>query len=189
MPDVDSGSAVEIPDEELVRRAQRGDPDGSSQIVERYSPLLVRFCYRYLGRFDEAEDAVQDVLSTIVAGHWPEGTLRSWVFRLARNRCIDLLRARNDGQVMGLSVRGDSKLPSPHTGPRTAVLREDRHQDLRRHLESLVPEHREVLVLRYFESLARREIAEVLELSDSVVKSRLFEARRQLQRMISETKN
>ena len=188
MQNLNGGNQARIEDEELVRRAREDDPEAASELVSRYRPALVRFCYRYFGHVEESEDVAQDVLGAITAdGRWPEGNFRAWVYRLARNRCLNLVKRRQDGWIGAGSILGDSHLPSPHTGPRSASLRKERNEGLRRHLASLTPNQREILVLRYFEDLSRRQIAEVLELSESVVKSRLFEAMRQLQRIMKDT--
>ena len=179
MPAVDSNPPSRTDELDLEARARSGDRAAVVKLLDRLGVDLARFCHRYLGDLHEAEDAAQDVLIVLTKeGRWPQGGL-AWVLRVARNRCLDLAKRRQDGRV-GVGAFGNSQLPSPRTGPRTALARQQEHELLRQHISSLTQPHGEVLMLRYFEDLSRKEIAEVLELSESVVKSRLFEARKEL---------
>lgn len=179
------------PDADLVRsledRAREGDRDAIDEVVLRSRDGLVRFCYRYLGNVAEAEDATQDTFTALIrSAEWPRGSLRAWLYRVARCRCLDRLKRRGLGPERITSVVGESALGSPRTGPRTALGRLEEQERLQARLATLSPAKAEVLVLRFFEGLARREIAQVLELPESVVKSRLFEGVQELRRDITE---
>ena len=181
MPAVNSKPPSQTGEPELEARARSGDQAAMAKLLDRSRDDLTRFCYRYLGNVHEAEDAAQDVLVSLAERKsWPEGSFRAWLFRIARNRCLDLIRHRRGGRVGIGSFLGDSRLPSPRTGPRTALLRQEEQEALRRQLTLLSPDQAEVLMLRYFEGLSRKEIAEILEVAESVVKSRLFAGAREL---------
>ncbi len=187
MPALRSEPVSSPGDEELVLRARQGDGEVVGELVSRYRPAIVRFCFGCLGNAQDAEDAAQDVFGKLSPGcEWPQGAFRPWLYRVARNRCLDLAKMRGRNRVAAGSFVHDSRLPSPRTGPRTAVLREERREHTRRLVAAMPEAQREVLVLRYFEDLSRREIAEVLGLSVSVVKLRLFEARQQLKERLRE---
>ena len=172
-------------DELLVASARDGDVDAMAALCEFYREPLLRFCYRHLGQVDEAEDATQDVLTRVVAeDRWPAGSIRAWFFRIARNHCLDLRKQRRDGRVGVGTLFAESRFPSPQTGPRTSVARRERGEQIREALSAMTAAHAEVLMLRYFDDLSRQEIAELLELPESVVKSRLFEARREMSRRL-----
>ena len=176
-------------DDELLRRARGGDTQARGELVSRYQETIVRFCQTYLGGLHDAEDAAQDVMACVATGdRLPDQRFRPWLYRVARNRCLAVLRTRRNGRVgVGLSA-GASRWPSPRTGPRTAVLRNEWYERLHKLVDTMPEHHREVLILRYFEDLGRKEIAEVLELSESVVKSRLFEARQKLREQLQESR-
>ncbi len=176
-------------DDELLRRARGGDTQARGELVSRYQETILRFCQAYLGGLHDAEDAVQDVMACVATGdRLPDQRFRPWLYRVARNRCLAALRTRRDGRVGAGLVADDSRWPSPRTGPRTAVLRNEWYERLHT-LVATMPQHqREVLILRYFEDLGRKEIAEILELSESVVKSRLFEARQKLREQLQESR-
>ena len=177
-------------DDELLRRAVGGDAGATEALVSRYQSAMQRFCQALLGNVHDAEDAVQDVMSCVAAGdRLPNERFRPWLYRVARNRCLADLRRRKDGRVGAGSAVRDSRWASPRTGPRTALLRNEWYDRLRGLVETMPEHHREVLILRYFEDLDRGEIAEILELSESVVKSRLFEARRKLREHLQDSQS
>ena len=188
MSTTQSRSGASLDDEVLIARARDGDNGAVGELMARSREAVVRFCLRYLGDPHEAEDAAQDVLAQVASGsRWPEGAFRPWLYRMARNRCLDLLKARRGGRVGAGPLVRDSRWPSPRTGPRTALLRDERRERIRGLVAAMPEPHREVLILRYFEDLSRGEIAQVLGLPVSLVKSRLFEARQKLKERLYES--
>lgn len=180
---------VETETGRFEERARAGDVAAKAELLGRSRESLVRFSYRYLSDVHLAEDVAQDVLATVSAeGQWPQGNLRSWLLRLARNRCLDVLKSRKDGRVGAGSFLSDPSQISPRTGPRTAFARQERAELLRKQLAGLREPLAEVLMLRYFEDLSHKDIAEVLDLPESTVQSRLLAGRRELQRKMNEEK-
>lgn len=176
-------------DDELLRRARDGDTRARGELVSRYQETILRFCQTYLGGLHDAEDAAQDVMACVATGdRLPDQRFRPWLYRVARNRCLAALRKRRNGRVGAGPVAGESRWTSPRTGPRTAALRNEWYERLHELVDTMPEHHREVLILRYFEDLGRKEIAEILELSESVVKSRLFEARQKLREQLQESR-
>lgn len=116
----------------------------------------------------------------------PGGSLRACLFRVARYRCLDRLKRRGLGPVPIGSVVAESELGTPRTGPRTVLHRREYQELVRAGLSALPPAKAEVLVLRFFEGLQRKEFASVLDLPESVVKSRLFEGVQELRRGLPE---
>lgn len=166
-------------DLELATAFRDGDERAFAALFERFRRPLYVFALRMLGDADAARDLVQDVFVRV----WerraqldrPE-SFRSWLFAVARNRCLSLLR-RDRGQV-ALDDAPDEALAIA-----AAVDGPERDQDLallRRALAGLKVEYREVLVLREYQELSYAEIAQVTESTESAVKSRLFKARRAL---------
>jgi RNA polymerase sigma-70 factor, ECF subfamily len=158
----------------LVARLIDRDPEAANLLNKLYRDKLVRFCWGYLGRLDQAEDAVQDICYKILESGKVPRQFRPWIYRIARNHCLNLLRERagrhDDGTLPTISQIQDTL-----TGHLTQLVREEERSRLAALVRTLSVEQSEVLRLRYVENLSRSEIAEVLGLPETVVKSRIFE--------------
>jgi RNA polymerase sigma-70 factor (ECF subfamily) len=166
----------------LVRRLRKGDDEAGEKLQDLYRVTLVRFAQRYLGDLHDAEDAVQDVFARILTSKAEPLNFRLWAYRIARNVCLNQLRStgrRKDGLL--LSTAFDVAVEK--AGALTGIVRAEDAAELAATLDKLSEAQREVLVLRHFEGLGREEIATVLELPVSVVKSRLFEGVNRLRQL------
>jgi RNA polymerase sigma-70 factor, ECF subfamily len=139
-----------------------------------YRRKLVRFCRGYLGDLLEAEDAVQDVFYRVLTSSTHPDSFRAWIYQIARNRCLDLLRARGRKREEG-KLLDDANLQPDLTGNLTRLVRLELRSHLHHLMAGLTSGQREVLRLRYVEGLSRGEIAQVLDIAEPLVKSRLFE--------------
>lgn len=165
----------------LVLRLRSGEEEAGKMLDELYRHSLQRFCRGYLGRADEVEDVVQDVFCRILNSETIPEKFRAWIYQIARNRCLDALR-RRARRPSDKTLLTDVHLESVLTGNLTRLVRKEQRARLLQLLATLSADQREVLSLRYTEGLSRGEIAEVLEISESVVKSRLFEGLEKLRR-------
>lgn len=177
-------------DEALLRRAQGGEADAFETLVRRYTQPLYAFATRILGDADDAADAVQhtfvqcyNALSRLRA----DTPLRPWFYRVARNRCLDLLRQRK--AIQPDTSRDDEDEPDalaalPDTGPSLESLAERR--DLQRLLAEAIADlpakYREVVVLRYEGDLTFGEIAETLGIPENSAKT-LFQRAKTMLRL------
>lgn len=159
----------------LMAAWRRGDMGAARLLLDRFRGPLLRLCLSYLRDHADAEDAVQAVLVRAQASAALPDHPRAWLYRVARNHCLNLRR--------GLARRRDrERLPTGAdvsatlAGQLTRMVRSEQRASLRRLLETLPPDQRETLWLRYVEELPRAEIAEVMEVSLAAVKSRLYEA-------------
>ena len=159
-------------DDALVARLQAGDEVAFEVLFDRYSAPLLSFCRHMLGRTDEAEDAVQQVFASAHADlqrNPREPQLKPWLYTIARNRCLSMLRARREQ-------------PSDEVEPSTAGLQEQvqARADLRELVADLgdLPENqRAALLLTELEDLSHAEAATVLDCEASQVKGLVFRAR------------
>ena len=165
----------------LVQRLRAGDPAAAHALESDYRSAIVRFAYGYLGDAAAAEDAAQDVFVKALSATSVPESVKPWLYRIARNHCLNLLRHKR--------VRAEESFPSrapfadSMTGQLTRLVRAENQAQLRERLGRLTSDQREVLELRYGEDLGREEIALVLDLAPSVVKSRLYEAMKRLREM------
>ena len=172
----------------LIERLRRGDSAAATLLDRLFRDALLRFCWGYLGQMEEAEDALQDIwFKVLTATNVPE-RLRPWLYKIARNHCLNLIRnraRRKNGQVLPDA----SQIEDAMTGHLTKLAKDELRSRLSELLGRLPNAQREVLRLRYVEGLSRNEIAEVLELSESLVKSRLFEGLKKLREHASLLEN
>lgn len=174
----DSGAAKRAGGGDLLARLRAGDPDAAHELEREYRPALVRFAHGYLGDAAAAEDAAQDVLVKALSAKATPDALRPWLYRIARNHCLNLVRNRRTRAEEHLPSRAPFAMSA--IGHLTRLVAMEDVEALRARLQTLSMEHREVLELRYGEGLSRVEIAEVLDLAPSIVKSRLYEATKKL---------
>ena len=175
-------------DELIVERALTGDAEAFGEIVRRWERRIFALTYGMLGREEDARDATQETFLAAfrnLRGFRGEAKVSSWLHRIAVNQCITRQRRT---KVRGESALEDEQerqagtfaMPLSFSPARVA---EGRQQTMavRRAINSLPIELRQVVVMKEFEELTFREIADALDLPLSTVKSRLYTALKQLQ--------
>lgn len=171
-------------DQLLMERLRAGDNRAIAAIERRYGEELRLFCRRMLNDAAQAEDTVQDVLTTccrLEAESLPQHSIRGWLYQTARRRCIDAQRKRHDAAPPAARAARGAQ-PSfnhaidPLTTPAGKVLKRDRAARVLAVLQELDEDLRSVVVMRYFQELSREEIAEAIGLSIPGTKARLSKA-------------
>ncbi len=157
----------------LIGHLRDGNADAADLLERIYREKLICFCLGYLRRRDEAEDVVQEVFYRVLTSVTVPENFRAWIYKICRNRCLDLVRSRGRRRDND-SLPDPSRLDAELTGYLTQMVRGEQWDALRRLVASLPADQREVLHLRYAEGLSRAEIAEVLEIDEKLVKSRLY---------------
>jgi RNA polymerase sigma-70 factor (ECF subfamily) len=149
----------------------KGDPQALGGLYEMYGERIFRYAYRMLGNRSDAEDATAETFLRVLrrsAELRADGAFRTWLFRIARNLCIDKLR-----QHKLLELPPDAQYSGGED--RTAL-----RITVQQALADLPVEYRDPLVLCDLEDMAAREAAEVLRISVPALKSRLYRGRRAL---------
>jgi RNA polymerase sigma-70 factor, ECF subfamily len=168
----------------LVCRLRQGDDQAGTLLDALYRTRLLRFSLGYLGSREEAEDVVQEVFYRVLASDKVPDCFRAWVYQITRNRCLDLLRTRKR-RPRDEELPSDSQLVARVTGNLTRLVHREQQERVARALRFLPLHQQEVIRLRYAEGLSRAEIGKVLDLAESVVKSRLYEGIEVMRRQIS----
>ncbi len=163
----------------LVLRLRDGEMDAAALLDELYRDLLFRFCWGYLRNRDECEDAVQDICCKVLSSAEIPEDFRPWLYKVARNHCLNLIRRRQRHPDEN-AAPPPSGLTIDLTGQLTRLVRNEANERLANLVDALPAIYQEVLRLRYVEELSRTEIAKVLDLPESLVKSRLFDGLRKL---------
>jgi RNA polymerase sigma factor (sigma-70 family) len=166
-------------DERLVAALRRGDEKAFEAIYDRHHRALLGFCRHMLGSHEEAEDALQRVF-VAAHRHLSDGTapinLKPWLYTIARNRCLSMLRARRETLALD-----DVREPSAN-GLALAdevELGEDL-KDLLGDVARLPDDQRAALVLAELGDLSQQEIATILDVRTDKVKALIFQAREAL---------
>lgn len=162
-----------------LARLRAGDAEAAALLTQLYHDPLMRFAWGYLGNPHDAEDAVQDVLLKVQALSEPPENFRAWLYRTARNHCLNLRRSRGRRRDDAALHSGFGP-PATFAGQLTRLVRAEQRSRVGHLLAALPQQYREVLWLRYVEGLSRSEVATVLELEESLVKSRLYDGLRKL---------
>jgi RNA polymerase sigma factor (sigma-70 family) len=164
-------------DERLVALVRHGDARAFEAIYDRHHRGILAFCRHMLGSREEAEDAVQHTfLSAYRALRDSEQdvALRAWLYAIARNRCLSMLRARREDDPLA-----DAAEPSV-VGLAAEVERREDLRQLLRDLHGLPDDQRAALVLAEVADLGHDEIAQVIGVPRKKVKALVFQARESL---------
>src|SRR3954467_8071478 len=163
-------------DERLVALTRRGNQAAFETLVSRYEARLLAFCRHMLGSREDAEDVLQEVFAAgfnaMVADERPIN-VRPWLYRIARNRCLNHLRRQTaigvDSMDVHLADHGTSTADRVHD-------RED-FRELIADVQTLPETQRTALLLREIDALSYEQIAEAMETTVPSVKSLLVRAR------------
>jgi RNA polymerase sigma factor (sigma-70 family) len=165
-------------DDRLARLAAGGDRQALEAIYRRYYQPIYRYCRAILGDHDLAQDALQATMlkaSAALAGERRTIALKPWLFRIAHNEAITILRARRPTAEL------DAEHPAPHVDVERSVAERERLRELVRDLERLPDRQRGALVMRELNGLGFREIGSALGVSPEAAKQVVYEARVSLQ--------
>jgi len=168
----------------LIEQAQHGDRNAFGELVGRYYPGVVRVVYRLCGDTGLAEDMAQEAFLrgwiNLPSFH-PQSSLRNWLYRIAVNATLDVLRRKTEEPLEEEAVQ---MYPDTAAGPEAALIEKERVAYLQQALRSLPDAARSVLVLREYGGLSYQEIASVLDIPVGTVMSRLNYARNRLRELL-----
>ena len=179
---------------ELIARLQKRDETAFEELLRQYEKKVYTLCFRMCGNSEDAEEAAQDTFLALWRGidrFRQESSLSTWIYRLASNACIDLLRRRKK-QGSSLSLDDEELfLDAVDSAPRPqdAVEHREAQKLLQEGLSALPEEYRKVLILREIEGLSYTEIAESASLELGTVKSRISRGRVLLRNFLSGSGN
>ena len=183
-------------EQHLLDKAQRGDQAAFGELVQLYEKKVYALTLRMCKNPDDAAEAAQEAFLAAWQGlkvFRGESSFSTWLYRLASNASVDLLRReqRHRGAA-GPSLNDEetyADVPSDAPDPQTLAERSELRQQIEAGLRALTPEHREVLILREMHQLSYDEIARVLSLDTGTVKSRISRARKQLRNFLLRSGN
>lgn len=183
-----------LSDEQAMRRVQRRD-DGQAfaLLVRRWEQPIRRLCLQMTGDIHRAEDLAQETFAQLFFHrhrYRGESRFSTFLWRIAVNQCLNERRAVERRRESSLDDESGQTYATVHTmtssarSPSAVVENEERAEMLRQALLRLPETHRVVVVLRHYENLKFREIADALDLPEGTVKSRMADALTQLARWL-----
>lgn len=183
-------------EERWIAGARRGDADAFESLMHLHEKQIYGLCLRLCGNSEDAREVAQETFLSAWQGlpaFRGDASFPTWLYRLASNACMDLLRReRRSRGAAGPSLDDtlvNFEIPDPMPGPQEHAEQDELHQAVLKGLETLSPEHREVLILREIHQLSYDEISEVLDLDEGTVKSRINRARKQLRAFLARSGN
>jgi RNA polymerase sigma factor (sigma-70 family) len=169
-----------LSDDRLARQAASGDERAFAAIFDRYHQRLYRYCLATVGDSQDAQEALQNTMVKALRalpGEQRRIQLRPWLYRIAHNESIDLLRRRRDTRQL------DAELPAQGPGLAEDAASRERLRRLISDLDELPERQRGALVMRELGGLDFAEIGTALGTSAAVARQTLYEARLGLQKM------
>src|SRR6516164_10532244 len=184
------------PEHSLVSRCLSGDDTAWEQLVRLHTRPVYALCYRFTGSATEAQDLTQEVFlrvfRTLKSFRSAEGSFATWLARVTRNLLIDHYRRTRQQRVTDSIEDQLPMLEEVGAGaparPDHALAGREASEILQATLQRLSPDLREAVILRDLQEMEYREIAEVLDIPEGTVKSRINRGRAELARLLRKQK-
>lgn len=183
-------------DTEMLRLVLAGDTTAYRGLVEKYQGRVYSMVYGMLRNREDARDITQDAFVKAynhLNNFRLESSFYTWLYKIAMNLAIDLVRKKkrrnNTSFEEEIGTRGeDGGLSELHhaDGPSKALERKQLHARILDALDHLPEDQRQAILLRELEGLSYKEIADVMDIPEGTVMSRLFYARKKLQKLLTE---
>ena len=173
---------------EIIRSVLRGNVNDFEKLVTAYEKNVYNLALRMVGDPEDAADMTQETFIKAyraLSSFRGDSKFSSWLYRIASNVCLDFLRSRSRHPQVSLSTvdeddRATFELPDMRQNPEEQLMKKLGMEAVRRGLEQLPEQQRQILVLRELGGLSYAELAQTLGLEEGTVKSRIFRARKRL---------
>lgn len=181
-------------EQEWVSAARQGDQGAFEELVHLYEKRVLALTRRMCKNPEDAAEAAQEAFFAAWQGlqnFRGESSFSTWLYRMASNACVDLLRREGRRQAAVSLDDGELNLDIPASipSPQEEAERRELGEQIEEGLRALPPEYRAVLVLRELHQLRYEEIAGALGLDIGTVKSRISRGRKRLRRFLLESGN
>ena len=171
-------------DEVLIGRIAKGDRLAMQVLFARHHVRVYRFVLRLVGNATAAEDLISEVFLDV----WRQAdrfegrsAVSTWLLAIARFKALSALRKKPDEE---LDEETAEAIEDTSDDPEVALEKKDKSAVLRRCLEKLSPEHREIIDLVYYHEKSVEEVAEIVGIPENTVKTRMFYARKKLAELL-----
>lgn len=188
---------ITIDEIKCVKKAARGDANAFEELVVRYQSQIYQLCFRMTGNADDAQDMTQETFLKAwkhLSGFQFDAAFSTWLYRLASNCCLDYLRGLKRRPTVSLTVENNEDeeildVEDTSPSPEEIAITNEERENLKLAMEQLDDEQRQLLTLRVVNDLSYTQIAEVLNIKEGTVKSRLSRARENLRKKLVQIGN
>lgn len=183
----------------LVKRLRKKDPEAYAEFLESIEQPLINFIYRYVGNLNTAEDLFQESFVRFLKSidrFEPTASLKTYIFTIARNLCLDHLKAKknrvedpaidddDEGQVIKMT-----ELLMTYDNPSKTVEEKEMQERVLSKLQKISEINREALILRLYSGFSYEEISEITGVPVGTCKFRVHSAIEMLKELMGENKN
>ena len=173
----------------IVQRVLEGDTNAVEELVLEYEKKVYNVALRMLNNSEDAADMTQEAFIKAynsLSGFRGDSKFSVWLTRIVSNLCLDFMRSRNRRPTVSLSMEDEDgedvqlDIADTSQSPEQLLERSLTRESVRRGLQSLPEDYREILLLREIQGLSYDEIAAALDIEVGTVKSRIFRGRKKL---------
>lgn len=177
-----TGPDQALPDRELVRRAQQGDPAAFNDLVLRHQEKIFNAVYRFAGNWEDACDITQRAFINAfrkIAEFKGDSAFTTWMYRIAFNQSVSFRRESGRQKAVSLYAKDEEMVHEPvyEENPGGRMESEDSQRKVQQALSTLEEEDRKIIVLKDLQNYSYDDIAAILEIPKGTVRSRLHRAR------------
>ncbi|AKP49925.1 RNA polymerase sigma factor [Cyclobacterium amurskyense] len=182
------------PDDQIIQRAQKGDPIAQGLLVKSWYKRVFNYSLRILGDYDAAMEVSQQTFITVwlkLPALKDAAKFQTWLYTILHNHCLGERRKTTNRRYESINssseAKGDFRADyiSPSGDPESLMMDQELRLCLEKGVMELPEEQRSVLIMKEFEGLKFREIAEILGESENTVKSRLYYAFKHLRKYLN----
>ncbi len=184
----------EIRERQLIKKSQKGNVDAFDELLRMHENNIYSICMRMLKNEHDANDAAQEICLKIwqqMPQFQGQAKFSTWAYRIATNQCLDMIRRnqiqRNKEKSMNYNAEQGEwnyDIADEKVNVAAQVEAMELQGGIKKSLETLKDEHKEIIVLKDLENYSYEEISKLLNVSMGTVKSRLYRARNQFKKAL-----
>jgi RNA polymerase sigma-70 factor (ECF subfamily) len=179
-------NALEASDEILIGRIAGGDRLAMQALYARHHVKVFRFVLRLVRNEASAQDLISEVFLDVwrqAARFEGRSAVSTWILAIARFKALSSVRRRKEAQ---LDEEEAERVEDEADTPEVALQKKDTGEVLRQCLAKLSPDHREIIDLVYYHEKSVEEVAEIVDIPENTVKTRMFYARKKLAELLKQ---
>ena len=187
-----------LKDSELIALVKGGDNLAFEILMQKYIKKIYNLAYKMTENREDTNDLVQETFLkaySSLKSFREQSSLSTWLFRITHNLCIDYLRVRDKKKTVALYTSGvegeeiEICIVDTSPTPEQALDRKEKIREIKNAMSQLMPENREILVLRDVNGLSYEEISDILDISLGTVKSRINRSREKMKKILLKNGN